>query len=68
VSGFRYLPAMPDGQPPDPVAFVTAIPNWRVDETLMVGSGKQFRIVAKSEDLDALDVRAFPGPGRRSRA
>jgi hypothetical protein len=34
---------------------VTAIPNWSIGETFMVGRGKQFRIVAKSQDLDELD-------------
>jgi len=52
---FKYLLALPDGQPPDPAVFVTAIPNWRVGETFTVGGVKQFRIVAKGEDLDELE-------------
>ena len=51
---FKYLLALADGQPPDPSVFVTAIPNWKVGETFMVGVGKQFRIVAKGENLEEL--------------
>ena len=61
---FKYLLASLTASLPDPAAFVTALPNWRVGETFMVGRGKQFRIVAKSEDLDELDElyeRGFHG-------
>jgi hypothetical protein len=52
---FKYLLALADGQPPDPSVFVTAIPNWKVGETFMVGVGKQFRIVAKGETSKELE-------------
>jgi len=52
---FKYLLALPDGQPPDPAVFVTAIQNWQVGEVFMVGGGKQFRIVARGQDLDELE-------------
>ena len=61
---FKYLFALPDGQPPNPAVFVTAIPNWEIGETFMVGGGRQFRIVAISEDLGELDElhqRGFHG-------
>ena len=61
---FKYLLALPDGEPADPAVFVTAVPNWAIGETFMVYGGKQFRIVAKSEDLDELDElyeRGFHG-------
>src|SRR5215471_12656210 len=46
---FKYLLVLPDGQPPDPAVFVTAIQNWQVGEVFMVGGGKQFRIVARGQ-------------------
>ena len=49
---FKYLLAVPDGQPPDPAAFVTAIPNCTVGETFMVARGKQFRILGINDDID----------------
>jgi hypothetical protein len=52
---FKYLLALQEGQPPDPAVFVTAVPNWAIGEMFMVGGGKQFRIVAKGEDLDELE-------------
>jgi hypothetical protein len=49
---FRYLLRLPDGEPADPAAFVTAVPNWSVGETFMVAGGKQFRIVGINDEID----------------
>jgi hypothetical protein len=49
---FRYLLVLPEGSPTEPSAvLVTAVPNWKVGETCMTGSGDQFRILAKSSDV-----------------
>lgn len=52
---FRYLLALPDGQPVDPAVFVTAIPNVKVRESFMVAGGKQFGILAMSDDIEELE-------------
>ena len=49
--GFKFLFGLRDGTPPEPAVFVTAVPNWSVGEELTVGSGEQFRILAKSSDV-----------------
>lgn len=48
----KYLLAQPDGQPVDPAVFVTAVPNFKVGGSFMVAGGKQFGILAMSDDLD----------------
>jgi hypothetical protein len=50
---FKYLLMLPDGEPCDPAAFVTAVPSWSVGETFMVAGGKQFRIVGINDEIDA---------------
>jgi hypothetical protein len=49
---FKYLLVLPDGQPPDPAAFVTAVPNWGVGEEFMVSRGGRFRILGINEEID----------------
>ena len=50
---FKYLLVLPDGEPPDPAAFVTAIPNWGVGEEFMVAGLKRFRILDINDEIDA---------------
>jgi hypothetical protein len=50
---FKYLLRLPDGQPPDPAAFVTAVPNWGVGEQFMVSKGDRYRILAINSEIDA---------------
>jgi hypothetical protein len=50
--GFKFTLVLPDGTPPEPAVFVTAVPNWSVGEELTVGSGEEFRILAKSSEVD----------------
>ena len=52
---FRYLLVLPDGEPHDPAAFVTAVPNWSVDETFMLGQGEQLRILGIETSIAAVD-------------
>jgi hypothetical protein len=50
--GFKYLLVTPDGEPHNPAAFVTAIPNWKTGEVLTLGDGQRLRIVHINLDLD----------------
>jgi hypothetical protein len=50
--GFKFMLVLPDGTPPDPAVFVTAVPNWSVGEELTVGSGERFRILEIRTDLE----------------
>ena len=59
---FEYLLATRDGQPVDPAAFGTAIPNPTVGETFMVGGGRQFRILAINDEVDAEGSRGAVHP------
>jgi hypothetical protein len=49
---FKYLLVLRDGQPPDPAAFVTAVPNWRIGEEFMVAGLKRFRILGINDEID----------------
>jgi hypothetical protein len=49
---FRYLLALSDGSPTEPApVLVTAVPNWRVGEVCMVGSGDRYRILATDTEV-----------------
>jgi hypothetical protein len=52
---FRYLLVLPDDEPNDPAAFITAVPNWSVGETIMLGEGEQLRILAIETSIAAVD-------------
>ena len=49
---FRSLLVDRDGEPTDPAAFVTAVPNWSEGELITVGAGEQLRILATQPDID----------------
>jgi hypothetical protein len=49
---FRFLLKLEDGEPTDPAVFVTAVPNWTVDETFSTGRGEEWRILAIDTDID----------------
>jgi hypothetical protein len=55
---FKFFLLDKRNEPLDPVAFVTAIPNWAVGETFSVGSGETFRILEIRTDVtqDVLDA------------
>ena len=53
---FKYLLVLPDGQPPDPAAFLTAVPNWSVGEEFMVSNGDGYRIVATNDEIDVVGL------------
>lgn len=49
-----------DGEPTDPAALITAIPNWTVGETFTTGCGEERRILAiKTEIADELVEGGF---------
>ncbi|MDP9226457.1 MAG: hypothetical protein M3P18_21985 [Actinomycetota bacterium] len=48
---FRFL-LMLEIQPNDPGAFVTAVPNWTVGETLMTGRGQQWRVLVIQTEIN----------------
>jgi len=50
---FKFLLVTADGEPHDPVVFVTAIPNWKVGDVLMLGDGQRLRILHINLELDA---------------
>ena len=50
--GFRYALYLEDGEPADPVAFVTATPQWREGDRFMPRGGQPFRIVRIEPSLD----------------
>lgn len=55
MPGFRYVLELPDGQPPDPALFNTALPSvmWQPGQTFLAGSDlEEFRIDAIGQ-LDA---------------
>ena len=55
----RHLLVLPDGEPNDPVVFLTAVPNWSIGEVITLGDGEQFRIVAIAGPSDELAARGF---------
>ena len=56
---FKYLLRLPDGEPPDPAMFVTAVPTWSVGDIVTVGRREQFRVVA----IDGLPHAEFVEQG-----
>src|SRR5262249_35610899 len=53
---FKFLLMHRGGEPVEPAAFITAVPNWHEGETLMGGGGKQFRILGIN---DAINVEGL---------
>jgi hypothetical protein len=55
-----FLLKLADGDPSDPPAFVTAVPNWTVGETFSTGRGEEWRILAiETEVSEELVERGF---------
>jgi hypothetical protein len=52
VDGFRYLLAFENGEPADPAAFVTVVPDWRPGMTFVAPNGQLFRILAVESEMD----------------
>ncbi len=61
--GFKYLLVTPDGRPHDPAAFVTAIPNSKEGEELMLGDGQRLRIVHINLELTKRHLRSCTSRG-----
>jgi len=49
---FCFLLVLENDEPADPPAFVTAVPNWTVGETIWIGDGERFRILEIQTDID----------------
>ena len=49
---FRYLVKFPDGLLHDPGVFVTAVPFWKLADTLRVGDGRLLRILSVDTRID----------------
>ena len=59
---FRYLLVLRNEEPNDPASWVTAVPNWSVGETIMLGEGERFRILGiETEIADVLVDHGFTG-------
>jgi len=59
---FRYLLVLPDDEPNDPASWATAVPNWSVGETIMLGEGERLRILGiETEIADVLVDHGFNG-------
>lgn len=57
--GFKYVLVLPDGEAPDPAAYVTAVQNWHVGQEFMAENGAQLRIVHILNDLTADQLDAL---------
>ena len=49
---FRFLLRFDDGEPNDPVVFVTLLASWKVGETFLMGDRSQLRILAIDTEID----------------
>ena len=49
---FCFLLVDLNGEPVDPAASVTAVPNWTEGELITLGAGEQLRILATQPDID----------------
>jgi hypothetical protein len=48
---FKFFLVDENGQVGDPAGFVTAVPNWTLGETFLLGRGEKFRILEIRTDL-----------------
>jgi hypothetical protein len=48
---FRFTLSYASGEMPNPAVYVTAVPNWQVDEELTLSSGERLRIAAVVTDV-----------------
>ena len=48
---FKFFLVDEHGQVGDPAGFITAVPNWTVGETFLLGHGEKFRILEIRADL-----------------
>ena len=55
---FRFLLRLEDGEPNDPAALLTPVPNWQVDQTFLTGRGDEWRILAINTEFDEVLVES----------
>jgi hypothetical protein len=48
---FRFLLRLEDGEPNEPAALITAVPNWTVGETFSTARGEEWRIPAIDTEI-----------------
>jgi hypothetical protein len=48
----QFLLKLEDGEPNDPAVFVSAVPNYAVGETFLLGEGHRLRILRIDTDID----------------
>ena len=51
---FRYVLMLSDGKPHDPCYFITGVPNWSVDETILLGDSQRLRIRAIDTEISEM--------------
>jgi hypothetical protein len=49
---FRFLLVDRHGEPVDPAALITAVPNWSQGELITLGASEQLRVLATQPDID----------------
>jgi hypothetical protein len=49
---FKFLLKLEDGEPNDPAVYVSAVPNYAVGETFLLGKGHRLRILRIDTDID----------------
>jgi hypothetical protein len=49
---FKFLLRLQDGEPNDPAVYVSAVPNYAVGETFLLGKGHRLRILRIDADID----------------
>jgi hypothetical protein len=55
---FRFFLVDAHGQVLDPAGFITAVPNWSVGETFLLGHGERLRILEIKTEIDEEFVAA----------
>jgi hypothetical protein len=49
---FKFLLRLEDGEPNDPAVYVSAVPNYAVGETFLLGRGHRLRILRIDTAID----------------
>jgi hypothetical protein len=52
ASQFKFLLRLEDGEPNEPAALLTAVPNWDIGQTFMTARGDVWHILAIDTEID----------------